>query len=142
MALVKRGVQVHSTQCSACISGLESTDHLFLRCPFAVDLWNRLWNWCGITPMIFSSIKEMLNYIATTGQCPKRRTTLLSIICGALWGMWRARIDRIFNSKLNSPELVFEGVRALVHAWIKHRHRKGNFVWGNGLNLLSTLCNL
>ncbi|XP_023771129.1 uncharacterized protein LOC111919768 [Lactuca sativa] len=97
VALDQRGVQVHSTQCSACISGMESMDHMLLKCPFVVDLWNRIWEWCGITPIIFSSIKEMLTYIAMTGQCPKRRTTLLSIISGALWGIWRARNDRIFN---------------------------------------------
>ena len=53
VALDQRGVQVHSTHCSACVSGMESADHLFLKCLFAVDLWNRIWDLCGITPMIF-----------------------------------------------------------------------------------------
>ncbi|XP_023732690.1 uncharacterized protein LOC111880493 [Lactuca sativa] len=84
VALDQRGVHVHSTQCSACVSGMESADHLLLKCPFAADLWNRIWEWCGITPMIFPSIKEMLTYIAMTWKCPNRRSTLLSVIEGTM----------------------------------------------------------
>lgn len=45
--------------------------------------------------------------------------------------MWKAKNDRIFNSKFITSELVFEGVRSMVYTWIKFRHGKGNFVWEN-----------
>ncbi|CAH1440248.1 unnamed protein product [Lactuca virosa] len=103
IALSQRGVQIHSPQCSACVSGMESTDHMLLKCPFAVEIWNQIWDWCGITPNKFSCLKEMLTYTTMIGQCPKRTTTLLSIISGAIWGIWKERNDRIINNKIHLP---------------------------------------
>ncbi|CAH1431378.1 unnamed protein product [Lactuca virosa] len=133
-ALMRRGVKIQGETCSVCISGSETADHMLVTCPFAIAIWNGIWNWCEIIPPQLSNVKEILNFVATCGKSQTKKRTINSIIFGTLWGMWKARNDRVFNSKFIPPELVFEGVRSMVYTWIKFRHGKGNFVWENWKN--------
>ncbi|XP_023767072.1 uncharacterized protein LOC111915667 [Lactuca sativa] len=130
LALSRWGVQVQSVQCSACVFGMESADHLLLECPFVAKIWNQIWEWCRVKPQRCSRVKELLTNMTIFGECLKRKKTLHSIISGALWGIWRGRNERVLNTRFASPELVFEGIRSVVHVWIKHHYGKGNFIWG------------
>lgn len=77
---MQRGVQIQGETCGACISGSETADHMLVTCPFATAIWNRIWNWCEIIPPQLSSIKEILNFVATCGKSPKKKKTINSII--------------------------------------------------------------
>lgn len=123
-ALIRRGVKIQDETCSACISGSETADHMLVTCPFAIAIWNGIWNWCEIIPPQLSNVKEILNFVAMCGKPQTKKRTINSIIFGTLWGMWKARNDRVFNSKFIPPELVFKGVRCMVYTWIKFRHGK------------------
>nr|KAJ0205522.1 hypothetical protein LSAT_V11C500260820 [Lactuca sativa] len=79
-ALMQRGVQIQGETCGSCISGSETADHMLVTCPFATTIWNRIWNWCEIIPPQLSSIKEILNFVATCGKSPKKKKTINSII--------------------------------------------------------------
>nr|KAJ0198185.1 hypothetical protein LSAT_V11C700344400 [Lactuca sativa] len=123
-ALIRRGVKIQDETCSVCISGSETADHMLVTCPFAIAIWNGIWNWCEIIPPQLSNVKEILNFVAMCGKPQTKKRTINSIIFGTLWGMWKARNDRVFNSKFIPPELVFKGVRCMVYTWIKFRHGK------------------
>nr|KAJ0214682.1 hypothetical protein LSAT_V11C400224160 [Lactuca sativa] len=69
----------------------------------------RFWNGAG-----------MLTLATSSGQCPKRRETLHSVISGVLWDIWRERNDKVFNTKFTTAELVFEK--------ILHHHSEIRFI--------------
>ncbi|XP_071687175.1 uncharacterized protein [Rutidosis leptorrhynchoides] len=40
--LDKRGIDLHSVRCPICDDDLETTDHIILHCPYAHDVWSRI----------------------------------------------------------------------------------------------------
>ncbi|CAI9266205.1 unnamed protein product [Lactuca saligna] len=67
-ALMRRGVNIQGETCSVCISGSETADHMLVTCPFAIAIWNRIWNWCEIILPQLSNVKGILNFVATCGK--------------------------------------------------------------------------
>jgi len=43
----------------ACLAGCDTTEtvtHLFLHCTISSDLWSKVWNWLGITSVLFGDM--------------------------------------------------------------------------------------
>ncbi|KAL4576458.1 hypothetical protein LXL04_012552 [Taraxacum kok-saghyz] len=118
VALIRRGIPVDSTICKGCRTEEDDSKHILFDCPFARTVWRWIMTWCSIQFPCFQS--QLLK---------KRRHTLLSICYGALWWIWRARNERIFNSQHNSPAKVADTIQAQVFSWIKYRRKQCNIKW-------------
>nr|KAJ0193936.1 hypothetical protein LSAT_V11C800398890 [Lactuca sativa] len=64
MGLRARGIESQTTMCGACINEEEDVDHVLVRCPFAKDVRDKIFNWCGIQNQSFNSISELLIFAA------------------------------------------------------------------------------
>nr|KAJ0199966.1 hypothetical protein LSAT_V11C600328150 [Lactuca sativa] len=101
LALSRRNVKVDSQWCSACISRFETSDHLLVDCPFVDHVWRSLAMCCGIGKIIANSVRGIIDEgvrLKMGSNCNKR--DLFSILYGALWAIWRARNNRIFEAVL------------------------------------------
>ena len=106
----------HCVLCSQ--SMLESTDHLFFLCPFAVACWDFVGiNWNGLDPISTRLVDAGGTY---TGPC------FMEVVACVAWNIWKVRNDLIFREK-----------PATQRAWkvqfqsdiLLHRHRvKDNLV--------------
>lgn len=47
VALKARGVCVGLEECSSCFGNKETADHVFLSCPFASAVWEKIVGWCA-----------------------------------------------------------------------------------------------
>ncbi|KAL7609830.1 uncharacterized protein LOC111888318 [Lactuca sativa] len=119
--LSKRGVQTDSRICKLCNTGEESTDHLLTSCTFASEVIKRTLNWCEIRQVQFTKVKELLDFGARWGNCPKKCKRLLAILYGLIWRIWKARNNIIFNNMVQSPTSLVDDVIALVFSWHKFR---------------------
>lgn len=93
--LHKKGCIIVSV-CGNCGADFESSDHLFLHCPFAVMMWN----WLGdvVNRRIDnSSITGILSFY-NVGWSPQLRDVILAAIIFIFWGIWHVRNQRRFQS--------------------------------------------
>ncbi|CAL0328237.1 unnamed protein product [Lupinus luteus] len=44
--------------CSCCIVGVETIQHLFIICPFVVNVWNCFYNWIGFDVILPTSCED------------------------------------------------------------------------------------
>nr|KAJ0194475.1 hypothetical protein LSAT_V11C800390950 [Lactuca sativa] len=90
MALSKRGVRVETNSCHLCSSGVDDTDHLFMGCSFAGDIWNWLCHWCARNEKVFRS---------TCANAPKVVDNILALIrtFDPTFGKFTRRIPVVSN---------------------------------------------
>lgn len=99
IALDRRGIVVNSLLCSLCIGRPECADHALVECPFATQIRNCIWSWCGVlneqSPI--KTIGDLINFASTWGNCQAKRKRFVVICYGLLWNLWRIRNKRLFQ---------------------------------------------
>ncbi|KAL4564651.1 hypothetical protein LXL04_028719 [Taraxacum kok-saghyz] len=78
--LACRGIIVQNSLCHLCGSDVETVDHLFASCSYTSSVMVWIFKWCNIQPPQFHNVGDILNYAATWGNCPRKRTVLISIL--------------------------------------------------------------
>lgn len=134
-ALAKRRVSLPNVSCHWCDSGLDDTSHIFVACPFSLDVLCRIFQWCNIRFQFFQSVSDLIRFAAQWGRCPKMRKIFLSIIYGFLWCSWKARNDKIFNRVRTNPARLAECIISTVFSWIKYRGYFGDCNWADWVGL-------
>ncbi|CAI9291196.1 unnamed protein product [Lactuca saligna] len=123
LALSRRNVKVDSQWCSAYISRLETSDHLLLDCPFADHVWRSLEMWCDIGKINANSVRGIIDEgVRLKMSSNRKKKALFSILYGALWAIWRAMNDRIFNDGIVDPIKVVDSIKSMIFLWVKHRY--------------------
>ena len=125
-ALCRRGVVNHNqTVCSWCNTDEECADHVLVRCQFARTVMEWILKWCDIKEVNFNNVSDVLDYAAGWGNCPKKNKIFQAICQGAMWSIWKARNDRVFNNRRIPPTKVADIIKSTVYIWIKFRQAKG-----------------
>ncbi|CAL9005557.1 unnamed protein product [Prunus brigantina] len=105
--------------CVLCRESAESIDHLFLHCPYSLNLWWKLLRVFGVTWVTPRSSVDLLSTKwAVTGK-RKRALTLWNCLTHAIfWNVWTERNRRIFQeNKEASIEEVWERVKFWASIW-------------------------
>lgn len=100
------------SMCSLCGNALETPDHLFLSCPFAIELWNWLKDILG-SDIDLSSFKYILSI------CDKSRSKqvlhiIIAVILNILGMIWHCRNKLRFENKEISKKSVINSIAAAV----------------------------
>ncbi|XP_060169369.1 uncharacterized protein LOC132600320 [Lycium barbarum] len=75
--LAKWGIQVNPT-CSLCQLQDETLEHLFVQCPYAKQLWNKLLHWLGQPVQNFVSWDAYLRWVVQSAKGKSSSTQALS----------------------------------------------------------------
>ncbi|XP_023762551.1 uncharacterized protein LOC111911013 [Lactuca sativa] len=129
MALSKQGIILPSTTCCQCNLVEETSDHALIRCSFARKVMTWILKWCNITIVNFHTVNEVLDYASNWGNCPKKKKRLLGICYGTLWGIWKARNERLFNNQLMCALKVVNIIQSITFLWFRHRGDGGGLNW-------------
>ncbi|KAL7607119.1 hypothetical protein Lser_V15G14863 [Lactuca serriola] len=127
--LSERGVKVPNQMCHLCNKALESVDHLLVSCEFAMGVFECVFKWCGIRTQQFSKVSEVINFAASWGNCPRKRTIVSTILFCLLWNIWRAMNDRVFKDLKTSYTKVADNIISLSFLWCNHRSSNGCGSW-------------
>lgn len=86
-ALARRGVSVTNTTCSLCNKEIEIVDHILITREYSQVVQNWIFKWCGITNIRFTSVSELIDFAATWGNCPKKKSFLVMVIYCFVWNL-------------------------------------------------------
>ncbi|KAL8503461.1 hypothetical protein ACS0TY_022272 [Phlomoides rotata] len=116
-ALKKRNILTDGDDlsCGLCGSYEETVQHLFFECSFSYQVWCRCYAWL-MSPMACASdpTSHFLQHSGALGW--KRKKHVMECIWScAVWFLWKARNNKVFEHKEISLERTFEEIR--IKAW-------------------------
>jgi len=113
--LIRRGCQIPS-MCTLCGLAQETSSHLFINCPFAIEIWNWLASIINL-PCNFTSVMEILK-IAERNWSAQFKLVVLAAIIFCFNIIWYCRNQKRFNDKIILPRsainLIISGTSLLV----------------------------
>lgn len=107
--------------CSWCGTGRESSIHLFLHCDLEKEIWLRLMRWTNrwcLIPLNLFIFWECWNMGGYHKKIQKGRRLIWQ---AAIWVMWKARNDRVFNEGDKGVEDLVEEIQVLSWRWLLGR---------------------
>lgn len=99
--------------CVLCEGIPETTNHLFIRCTFAMDVWRGVWRWLDVLleiPQNVFLLWEGWNEVVVNNRIHKGFRLIWHAV---VWSLWRMRNDRIFKISICGVEEVVEAVKVL-----------------------------
>jgi hypothetical protein len=99
----------------------EASDHLFLNCVMAREVWAGILRWLGFvyhTPPDLFVHWKWWNELSGN---KKIRKGYRIIWHAAIWTIWRVRNDLIFNNSTCGIEEVVKAIKVLAWRWVLNR---------------------
>nr|GEU32941.1 RNA-directed DNA polymerase, eukaryota, reverse transcriptase zinc-binding domain protein [Tanacetum cinerariifolium] len=126
--IVLRGIDLDSVRCPLCDGDIETSQHLFVDCPVACDMWKFISGWWGLTsyPNNLSSLlswPDSVNFNKPTKLC------FDNVIQTANWVFWRYINCVCFDPKPPRKDTLGEQGNVLSHSWISNRSRNSHPNW-------------
>ncbi|KAJ0615775.1 putative reverse transcriptase zinc-binding domain-containing protein [Helianthus annuus] len=129
LALARRNIVVGNLFCVWCDAYDESIEHVLTGCFMAMGVWNEISTWCKIPRPFVFYVNDLVHLHEHSGVSGVKKTIFHGIIIITCWRLWRARNDKLFNSKdPNVVELVAE-IKSLGFLWYKYRFKGGVVDW-------------
>lgn len=109
------------TLCVMCNCGVETTNHLFLHCMVASAVWSPLMSWLDNYFLIPRNL--FVHWECWSGRSGSKFLSrgLWLIWHTAIWVLWKARNDKIFNGITVEVEEMVEEVKVLSWRWVLDR---------------------
>jgi hypothetical protein len=110
----------NTATCQLCLAAPETCTHLFLHCPFSIQLWQVVKDWARADfpspDASFSSTEEW--WLLVRKRAPKSvRRDFDAVVILVHWRIWKERNARVFENKQQSVPEVFEMIREELRTW-------------------------
>ena len=100
--------------CTICNTVAEDETHLFFECNYAKDIWKELSRWWQHLPIAQNS-QNLMNAMLKSSGAKTKKHIICAITSAAIYLLWRARNQAIFNKQVISAKqtvyLIKEQVR-------------------------------
>ncbi|XP_071714996.1 uncharacterized protein [Rutidosis leptorrhynchoides] len=106
--LDKRGIDMDSIRCHVCNDDIESVEHILLKCPFAKELWKRVFNWWNLESQSYTSLDDMFK----GKKLPSNSSKLLQAIewiCG--YTIWQNINQVVFQKKKGTAHMALNDIQ-------------------------------
>lgn len=121
--LAKRNVPLADLLCPLCSSAVESSDHIFISCMKAWQVWSLIVQWLGISLVLPSSSKDhFYQFVYCLGSGLLRGLSLIWL--AAVWHIWIGRNGRIFREEVFDADSVFELARRKAWEWLRAKNNR------------------
>jgi hypothetical protein len=114
-----RGIRVSDKpwECLGCVGHVETSNHLFLHCPCAMQIWSEIFSWLGVPIIIPPSLASLFEIIRGSAMNSKIRNGYVLVWHATLWAIWKARNNAIFSAGCFVPHLIVEDVKVMSWKW-------------------------
>ena len=100
--LDRRGIDLDTVRCPLCNNDIETEDHIFVKCPIAIDTWKVVFSWWQFSGINNSNLLDILNRLP---MAHKHRKFFNVIVNTTIWAIWNHRNKTVFN--LKRPQAAF-----------------------------------
>jgi len=110
-----------SSLCVGCGRVDETSVHLLLHCDLAIEVWGRVmrwWNFSMVTPPNLFVHWACWNAMESR---KKLKKVLRLVWHAAIWVLWKAQNNSIFNNGIGCSEELAEEIKVLSWRWAMHR---------------------
>ncbi|KAJ0622334.1 putative reverse transcriptase zinc-binding domain-containing protein [Helianthus annuus] len=95
--LASRGIHIPDTHRPLCSLEDETTDHVFVKCPMAAEVWSRVSWWSDVRWYAANNVKELFDVAAQSGGSKELLNLKTTILYSTLWFIWNARNNKVFR---------------------------------------------
>ncbi|GKV44689.1 hypothetical protein SLEP1_g51849 [Rubroshorea leprosula] len=119
--LFKRGILKNPEECKCIFYGVENEDsnHLFIHCKIASDLWRDCYKWWGIRTVQDKDCKKVFEQHPNVAKMTTKKIGWECIWFTVTWTIWLARNEKIFKQKEVDRRKLLEMVQIRAFNWIK-----------------------
>lgn len=128
-SLVGRGIDVPSLLCTQCGLYTEDSNHVFLNCEVAAQIWNRIAKWLDLPLPSIISIDELMSWMDTVKVIAFKRKAISAIIWTTTWMISNYRNNVVFQSAKFPRSSIFEKIVTISFAWFSNRNTRSNINW-------------
>lgn len=113
----RKGWYVFPHVCHLCLREAESGNHIFIHCPFVMEIW---WFFINMFDVLIVFPMEMVEFLSLWSVAPfskrgKKIWRYLPIII--VWFIWEERNWRIFLDKKRSSHQLIESISIRLAYW-------------------------
>ncbi|GJV62279.1 RNA-directed DNA polymerase, eukaryota [Tanacetum coccineum] len=137
--LIRRDVQVPSSDCPICTSDDEDASHLLFRCSMAADIHRLICRWWGLNWANIGSYAEWLSWFKDIRLGSNVKSFLEGVFYVSWWYIWTFRNKLLFASVKPRKDVIFDDIISSSFTWCNARS-KLSFTWDSWLqhpNLIS-----
>ncbi|KAJ0704409.1 putative reverse transcriptase zinc-binding domain-containing protein [Helianthus annuus] len=129
VALVRRNIAIENQLCVWCGTYDESIEHVLTGCVTSMGVWSAIATCCKIPRPFVFHVKDLVDLHDQSGVLGVKKTLLHGIIIITCWRLWRARNEKLFNSKNSNVVEMVADIKSLGFLWYKHRFKEGVVDW-------------
>ncbi|XP_076931545.1 uncharacterized protein LOC143596728 [Bidens hawaiensis] len=129
--LAKRNIVFGSVLCPLCGEVDETVEHIFASCGFAQHVWQTLAHWSNIPNCYVFSVRDILEMHKYSGFNSDKREMFQGVCLTALWVIWKARNEVVFNGRPAILGEVVADIKSLAFLWLKNRPKRRALTWEN-----------
>ncbi|XP_022041224.1 uncharacterized protein LOC110943800 [Helianthus annuus] len=120
--LRQRGMQISSIICKVCGREDETPDHVLVKCDYAKEVWEQIWNWVKISgAQKPDTIKEMIEAV-NDFQWPKvKKKAVHAVFILTAWRIWKNRNTKVFKDRGEAAFKIIEDIKEESYQWMKQR---------------------
>jgi hypothetical protein len=114
-----RGIVVSDKpwECLGCVGQVETSNHLFLHCPCAMQIWREVFSWLGVSIIIPPSLASLFEILRGSAKNSKIRNGFVMVWQATLWSIWKVRNNAIFSAGIFVPQAIVDDVKVLSWKW-------------------------
>jgi hypothetical protein len=128
-------------RCPWCQVGAENSQHLFLHCSFAANIWYAVMRWLGVVVVLPPNVMLSYGGLVAYGTNKKLRKGFSLVWLTFVWAIWKFRNDRVFNNIIVGESVVVDYIQRTSWKWHLSKNAKGTcllyeWVWEPGLCMM------
>jgi hypothetical protein len=109
-----------------CAEKVETTNHLFLHCGFATNIWYTINRWLGVMFILPPNLSLSYVMLVGSGTNKKCRKGYSLVWLAYIYVIWKMMNDFIFNNKAATMEEVVDFIQRISWQWYLHNVAKGS----------------
>ncbi|GJR88042.1 RNA-directed DNA polymerase, eukaryota, reverse transcriptase zinc-binding domain protein [Tanacetum coccineum] len=121
--LSRRGLDLPTILCPSCNLAVESSDHIFFRCPLMKDLYSCIARWWDFCIPEFSSYDQWWEWLINLRLPSKLKVMLESVFYVTWWLVWTFRNKTIFGPTPPLRARLFDDVVGFSFTWCNARSK-------------------
>lgn len=121
--LVRRGILAQDLDsCPLCSVTAETSNHLFLHCEFAWQVWSGVMKWWVMEWVCPSNLENLWCFWNSQKFKKFEKSCWIACFFAVMWSIWTGRNELVFNNKPWDEMLCMDLVKTRMAIWIKAKY--------------------